>query len=84
LFPAPVPVIFLTVSGENAGNKVYDGTTKALLSGGSLVGTASGDTVTLVQTGSFATKNVGTGIAVSAADTINVDNPDLYGNGPSN
>jgi len=59
----------LTVVGSTA-SKVYDGTTVAPLSGGALVGVIGGDTVTLTQTGSFASKNVGTGIAVSASDSI--------------
>jgi hypothetical protein len=63
--PAP-----LTVSGTTSGSKVYDGTTAALLSGGSLVGLLGGDSVTLTQAGSFASKNVGSGIAVSASDSL--------------
>ena len=62
----------LTVSGEAANNKVYDGTVAATLSGGSLVGLVSGDTATvsLNGAGSFASKNVGTGIAVTTTDTL--------------
>jgi filamentous hemagglutinin family protein len=59
----------LTVVGSTA-SKVYDGTTLASLSGGALVGVFGGDTVTLTQAGSFASKNVGTDIAVSASDSI--------------
>ena len=62
--PAP-----LTVTGTMA-SKVYNGTTVAPLSGGSLVGVFGGDTVTLAQAGSFASKNAGMGIAVSANDSI--------------
>ncbi|MDE2455738.1 MAG: hypothetical protein KGL43_19285, partial [Burkholderiales bacterium] len=55
-----------TVSG-----KLYDGTTLAALSGGTLSGTIyGGDTPTLVQAGSFATKNVGSAIAVTPADSL--------------
>jgi phosphotransferase system IIA component len=57
----------LTVSGTTAGSKVYNGNTIAALTSGSLVGLIGGDTVTLTQAGSFASKNVGTGIAVTAA-----------------
>jgi len=60
----------LTVSGETAANKVYDGTTAATLSGGSLLGVIGSDAVTLTQTGNFASKNVGTGIAINAADSL--------------
>jgi hypothetical protein len=35
-----------------------------------LVGVIGGDTVTLTQAGTFASKNVGTGIAVTANDSI--------------
>jgi len=64
--PAP-----LTVSGTTiVGNKVYDGTTTATLSGGTLSGVISGDAVTLTQSGIFASKNVGTGIAVTATDSL--------------
>jgi filamentous hemagglutinin family protein len=60
----------LSVSRETASNKIYDGTTTATLTGGALVGVVSGDTVMLVQAGSFATKNVGNSIAVTASDSI--------------
>jgi filamentous hemagglutinin family protein len=65
--PAP-----LTVSGTSAASKVYDGTTTAALSGAALVGVIGSDNVTLGSdsTGTFATKNVGTNIAVSTAMTI--------------
>ena len=64
--------IDVTVTGETAGNKTYDGTTTATLTGGSLAGVASGDDVVLVQSGSFSSKNVGTGIGVTATDTLNI------------
>jgi hypothetical protein len=64
--PAP-----LTVTGETATNKVYDGTTTAALSGGTLSGTIYGsDSVSLSQAGSFASKNVGNGIVVTVADSL--------------
>lgn len=63
--PAP-----LTVSGSSAANKVYDGNTSATLSGGSLSGVYAGDAVILDQAGRFATRSVGTGIAVTAADSL--------------
>ena len=60
----------LTVNGTVVANKVYDGTTTASLTGGTLVGTVLGDVLTLTQAGTFASKNVGTGIAVTAADVL--------------
>ena len=60
----------LTVSGTNAASKVYDGTTAATVGGGTLSGVIGSDTVTLTQSGSFASKDVGTGVSVSTADTL--------------
>ena len=60
----------LTVTSEAAGNKVYNGSTAATLTGGTLLGVFGGDTVTLTQVGSFASKTVGTGIAVTASDSL--------------
>ncbi len=63
--PAP-----LTISGTTVGNKVYDGTTAASLSGGTLSGLVSGDSVTLIQAGNFVSSAVGSGIGVTAADRL--------------
>ena len=60
----------LTVSGSTASNKVYDQTTAATVTGGTLVGVISGDAVTLTQAGNFAAVNAGTGIAVTSSDSI--------------
>ncbi len=62
----------LTVSGITAANKVYNASTTATLntSGATLVGVIGGDTVTLntsAASGTFASKNVGTGITVTVA-----------------
>ena len=62
----------LTVLNVSANNKVYDGTTTASLSTGSaaLFGVIGSEDVALSTasaTGLFATKNVGTGIAVTAS-----------------
>ncbi len=62
----------LTITGVTAQNKVYDGTTTATLNTGSaaLSGVVSPDAVNLVSsgtTGTFASKNVGTGIVVTAS-----------------
>ncbi|WP_354296007.1 YDG domain-containing protein [Sphingomonas sp. 1185] len=59
----------LLVTGVTVANKVYDAGTSATLSGGA-VAALSGDVVSLVttsSTGSFASKNVGTGKAVTAS-----------------
>ncbi len=60
----------LTVSNLTAANKTYDGNTDAALSGGKLVGVVSGDEVEadFPTHGTFASKNVGTGIAVTFED----------------
>lgn len=62
----------LTVTGITANNKTYDGDTTATLNTGSaaLVGVVSGDVVTLNTggaTGTFDTRNVGTGKTVTVA-----------------
>jgi hypothetical protein len=60
----------LTVTGSTAANKTYDGTLAAVLTGGVLNGVVNNEAITLVQAGSFATKDVGTGIGVTASDSI--------------
>jgi hypothetical protein len=61
----------LTITGVTANNKVYDGTTAATLSGTPVLnGVFSGDVVTVssvpAPTGTFAQKDVGTAIPVTA------------------
>ena len=62
----------LTVTGTTVANKVYDGTTTATLSNGSLVGVIAADAanVNLTQAGTFADKNVGTSKVVTAANSL--------------
>ncbi len=61
----------LTLTGVSAQNKAYDGTTTATLTGGSLSGIVSGDTVTFTAgSGVFDTKNAGTGKTVTASNYI--------------
>jgi hypothetical protein len=67
ILPAP-----LTVAGITAGNKVYDGSTRATLTvnRATLQGVIGGDSVTLNTShasGTFASKNVGNGIAVTVS-----------------
>jgi len=62
----------LTVTGTTAADKVYDGTTVAALSGATLSGVLGNDSVALGNdtTGTFATRNAGSGIGVATAMTI--------------
>jgi hypothetical protein len=60
----------LTVVGQAALDKVYDGTTTATLTGGSLAGVVAGETVMLNEAGTFATADVGSDIAVTADDSL--------------
>ncbi|SMC41892.1 beta strand repeat-containing protein, partial [Sporomusa malonica] len=62
---ADVTAKIITVGGLTAGSRVYDGTTAAAVSG-TLDGVISSDTVTL-SSGTFDTKNVGTGKTVTVA-----------------
>jgi filamentous hemagglutinin family protein len=71
--PAP-----LTVSGTTVASKVYDGSNVAMLGGGTLSGFIGSDTGTLVQSGTFASKNAGSGIAVTATDTLTGTSADDY------
>lgn len=60
----------LTISGLSALNKTYDGTTAATLSGSAVLnGVQGSDSITLGGSplATFASKNVGTGISVSAS-----------------
>ncbi len=61
----------LTATWLAASNKVYDGTTTAQVSGGTLQGVVAGDMVGLSTTGTFAQKDVGQNIGVSVALTNN-------------
>lgn len=60
----------LTVTGTTVASKTYDGSTKASLTGGTLVGVLGSDVVSLSQAGTFASANVGTGILVTASDSL--------------
>ncbi|SDA86655.1 The GLUG motif-containing protein [Janthinobacterium sp. 551a] len=64
----------LTVAGQVAGNKVYDGNALAQLIGGSLVGLVGGETLTIGgQTAAFSDKNAGNGKAVTISGTTLLD-----------
>ena len=60
----------LTVTGATADTKEYNGTTDAVISGSALVGLVGTDTVTINNTGTFASKNVATGIVVTSTQTL--------------
>jgi endonuclease YncB( thermonuclease family) len=59
----------LTITGAIAQNKPFDGNTAATITG-TLTGVVSGDTVTLVGTGVFASAVQGTGIPVTSTATL--------------
>jgi hypothetical protein len=60
----------LTVIGTTVANKIYDRTNVATVSGGTLVGVVAGEIIGLVQAGTFGQINVGSGLAVTIADTL--------------
>jgi hypothetical protein len=61
----------LTVTGQSAGGKVYDGTLNAVLIGGHLIGEIAGDGILLLtQAGSFVAKDVGSNLPVTANDSV--------------
>ena len=62
----------LTVTGTTVSSKIYDATTTASLSNGTLVGVIAADiaNVALNQTGIFSDKNVGTNKTVTSTDTL--------------
>lgn len=67
----------LTITGAAAGNKVYDRTAAAVITG-SLSGIVGSDAVSFTGTGSFASVNAGTGIAVTATCTLTGANAGNY------
>ena len=59
----------VTVTGVSAQDKVYDGTVTATLTGGTLTGVISGDSVTLISgSGVFSDKDTGTAKTVTASE----------------
>ncbi|NBV20271.1 YDG domain-containing protein, partial [Janthinobacterium sp.] len=64
----------LTVTGQLASNKVYDGNVQASLSGGTLSGLVAGETLGIAgQTATFANKNAASAKAVTVTGTTLVD-----------
>ncbi|QDG71056.1 YDG domain-containing protein [Janthinobacterium tructae] len=71
----------LTVTGAAAGNKAYDGTLAASLTGGALNGLVGGETLSLSGlTGTFATQNAASNIAVTASGASLLDGTGLASN----
>ena len=71
----------LTVTGATAGNKVYDGTLAASVTGGALSGLVGGETLSLSGlAGTFATQNVASNIAVTASGATLADGTGLASN----
>jgi hypothetical protein len=68
----------LTVTGAAAASKVYDGTTAITVSGGTLVGVTSGDTINLVQSGVLINSNVSVTAAVALNFSITGTNAANY------
>ncbi len=60
----------LTVTGSTTANKIYDATVGASVASGILQGIISPDIVTLTESGTFDTKNVGIGKTVTSTSTI--------------
>ena len=69
-FTANITAAPLTITGATASNKVYDGTTTAAISGGTLSGVLLSDVVSLSQSGAFAAANVANGIGVTSTSTL--------------
>ncbi|MBB5608880.1 MULTISPECIES: YDG domain-containing protein [unclassified Janthinobacterium] len=71
----------VTLSGVTAGNKVYDGTTAAVLSGGNLIGVVSGETLSFSGgVATFSDKNAGVGKVVTISGTVLQDGTGLASN----
>jgi uncharacterized repeat protein (TIGR02543 family) len=66
---ANITSVTLTLSNAAVTSKTYDGTTTASVTG-TLSGVISGDAVTFLGSGTFASANVGTGISVSSTSTL--------------
>jgi filamentous hemagglutinin family protein len=69
-YSANITPLSLSITNQVAANKVYDSTTTASLSGGTLSGVYSGDSVSLTQAGDFSSKNVGTSISIVASNSL--------------
>ena len=75
---ADITPVSLTITGLQVADKVYDGTTAAVLSGGSLQGAIAGDDVSVVMpsAGAFASSDVAEGISVSLTSALSLTGQD--------
>ena len=74
-----VTVKGLTITGVTASNKVYDTGATAVLTGGTLVGVANGDTVTVAAgSGTFASTNAGTWAVTASGYSLSGANAGNY------
>ena len=66
---ADITALGLTVTGASVTSKVYDGTATATITGAALSGVVGSDAVTLTggTSGTFVSRNVGTGISVTTS-----------------
>ena len=67
---ANISPLSLSISAPSASNKTYDGLTTATVTAGSLSGLVGSQTLNVSATGTFDTKNVGTGKSVNVAYTL--------------
>lgn len=66
---AAVTPASVTINNANANDKTFDGNTSATITG-TLSGVISGDAVTLIGTGTFASSAIGTNITVTSTATL--------------
>ena len=59
-------------------SRVYNGTSNAPLSGGTLAGVGAGDLESLIQSGTLASPSAGSGIAVTVTDSLSGANASDY------
>ncbi len=67
---ADITAISLTITGSSAADKVYDGSTAATISAGTVSGILGNDDVAVAAAGSFNNKDVGTAKPVSVTYTL--------------
>jgi len=75
---ADITPLALTVTGAVASNKVYNNSTAATITGATLQGVIAPDVVTVSGGGTFASKDVANGIAVTPALTLGGANAGNY------
>lgn len=73
-----VSALSVSTTGATAQDKPFDGTTAAVITGASVVGTVNSDVITVTGGGTFASSAVGTGISVTANLTLSGTNSSSY------